>query len=142
MQSKFSKMTMARPEYEPLRGRMQAIYAMMKEVANFSTPIFVGSYILRSPEEVETGEDNHELTKLAFYTPVFSFLCIAGIVYERIVYGKEDSNGDAGDERGKNMDGDRNEEDPVSESSSLLRPQIYNLCLAINVNQPTSTYLH
>lgn len=56
---------------------------MVSSIAGFVTPWFVGSFVLRPPEEVEAegGPKSHELSVYALYVPIFSFLCILGWVY-------------------------------------------------------------
>ena len=43
------------------------------------TPGFVATYIIRSSEQVTASSDNRELTALALYVPILSFLPLAGL---------------------------------------------------------------
>lgn len=83
--SEFSRYIHIRPELEPLQARLQSIIGMANEVASFTTPLFVGACVLRSPEEVEAGKNNHELTPFALYIPVFSAICILGWFYNELL---------------------------------------------------------
>lgn len=111
--SSFSKATVTDPSLEPIRARLQSVFAMMGEIANFSIPLFVGNYVLRHPTVIESGDDPHELTSFALYTPIFSGICILGFLYEKFVlhFDDEDETDESEDEEG----------DYVSESTTLLR---------------------
>lgn len=104
---------MARSELEPIQTRLQSIYGMTGEIANFVTPLFVGTFILRSPSDVEESKDNHELTPLALYVPLFAVLCMVGFLYEKIVL-------HADDESLAETDSESEEDVPV-ESTRLLK---------------------
>ncbi len=127
-QSNFYKATMARSELEPIQTRLQSIYGMTGEIANFVTPLFVGTFILRPPSEVEESKDNHELTPLALYVPLFAVLCMVGFLYEKIVlHADDDSVLDTDSESGS-----ESEEDPPVESTRLLKKTPVKSLASIN----------
>jgi len=74
-----------KPELKPIEVRLQALFAMVVEVANFSAPLIVTTFLLHTPNEIEgnlkqTG-NNHELTRLTLLVPVLLVFCIIGALY-------------------------------------------------------------
>lgn len=105
----FTSAIMAKSELEPCKARLQSAFAMVGAFASFLTPIFVGAYVLRSPKEIESSTNSHELTSFSLYIAVFSGVCVVGFLYEKWVL---------------HVDGDKVEdirESVVSERSSLLQ---------------------
>ena len=90
LQSMFTKAILSRPELEPIQTRLQSVLSMTGEVANFLTPLFVGNFVLRSPETIENGTNKHEITAYSLYVPILSTLCIIGFLYERTVLHADD----------------------------------------------------
>lgn len=115
-QSIFTRAIISRPELEPIQARLQSLFSMAGEVANFLTPLFVGAYVLRPPELVESGTNNNELTPYCLYIPIFSGLCIIGFFYEKLVLHVDDDE----DDGGGGDDEFESETGVVSETSILL----------------------
>lgn len=109
LQALFSKAVVGRPEIMPILGRMWSLFQMTGTIAGSIAPIFVGAMVLRSPEEIDSGTNAHELTSYALYVAVFSGLCIVGFLYDKFILHADD-------------DGILLMDDSVvSERSSLLR---------------------
>ena len=83
--SLFTIAIVSKPELKPIQVRLQALFSMFMEVASFSAPLIVTTFLLRSPNDIEgnleqTG-NNHELTPLTLLVPVLLLFCIIGVLY-------------------------------------------------------------
>jgi len=115
--SLFAKAIMTRPDLEPLQARLFAVLNMAPGLAGFIAPLYVGVFVLRSPELVESGTNDHELTPFALYVPFFSGLCIIGFLYEKVFLHADD----CGDDNEEGTDGDG-----ASELTTLLKAEPKN----------------
>lgn len=96
-QSRFSAAIVTRPELEPIQARLQAVYGMASTLANVITPLFVGHFVLRSPQDVDSGTNPHELTAFALYIPICSGICILGWVCTKLFAPDEEGSDEAGE---------------------------------------------
>ena len=71
-------------------GRVWSLYSMAGTVAGTIAPLFVGAFVLRTPEQIDGGTDDRELTSYALYVAVFSGLCIVGFLYEKLILHADD----------------------------------------------------
>jgi MFS family permease len=83
--SNFTKAVKSKPELESAQSMMQAIMSMGASVGGFIAPSFVATFVMRSPEDVNSNKDKRELTLFALYVPISSALCILGLWYESVV---------------------------------------------------------
>jgi len=75
----------SKPELKTIQVRLQATMTMFIQLASFSVPLIVTTFLLRSPNDIEgnleqTG-NNHELTRLVLLLPVILVFCIIGVLY-------------------------------------------------------------
>jgi hypothetical protein len=77
------------PELEGAQASMQAVLSMAASVAGIVTPSLVAVFVLRDPEDVDNGSDNHELTLGALYVPIGSGICISLVLYQQWLDGKK-----------------------------------------------------
>jgi hypothetical protein len=82
--SNFTKAVKKNPDLEAFQSMMQAILSMGASVGGFVAPSFVAAFVLRSPDDVDSSIDKHELNPIALYVPITCALCIMGSVYEWI----------------------------------------------------------
>jgi len=80
--SSYTKTVKGKPELENSQAMMQALLSMAADVAGFITPTFVATFVIRTPEEVESSGDHRELTPLALYAPFFSTISLLGLCYK------------------------------------------------------------
>ena len=79
--SLFTRRVDANPTLETRHAFMQALLSMAASVAGFVTPGFVATYVLRTPEEVETSAFHRELNPVALYVVIGPLLTILGVIY-------------------------------------------------------------
>jgi hypothetical protein len=70
------------PELEGAQASMQSVLSMAASLAGIITPSLVAIFVLRDPNDVDSGPDNHELTLGALYVPIGSGICIVLILYQ------------------------------------------------------------
>ena len=63
------------------QGTMQAIMSMVASIAGFAAPSLIAAYVLRSPDEVASSDDQRELTLCALFAPLLSLATFVGVVY-------------------------------------------------------------
>jgi len=79
--STFSKAVANTPALEGSVALMQSILSMAASVAGFVTPGLVATFVIRSSDQVTASRDNRELTPVALYVPISSFLILFGLWY-------------------------------------------------------------
>ena len=63
------------------QGTMQAIMSMAASVGGFAAPGLIASFVLRTPEQVESSVDRRELTPYALFAPVSFVIALSGVLY-------------------------------------------------------------
>lgn len=71
------------PELEGLQSSMQSVLSMAASLAGIMTPSLVAIFVLRDPNDVDSGSDNHQLTLASMYVPIGSGMCIALLLYQQ-----------------------------------------------------------
>ncbi|OEU23465.1 MFS general substrate transporter, partial [Fragilariopsis cylindrus CCMP1102] len=79
--SKFTKAVHNHKELENKHGAMQALFNQAFMLAGFISPSFVAAFVLRSPNDIDSSDNKHELTSLAWYIPISSSILILLLIY-------------------------------------------------------------
>ncbi|KAL7552906.1 hypothetical protein ACHAWF_016158 [Thalassiosira exigua] len=95
--SKYTRAVYSIPELEGSHGVMQSLLTQTFALSGFLGPTFNASFVLRTPQEIDSSSDPHELTFLAWYIPVLSSIMILVGFYEEYFMGgkEEEVSGDA-----------------------------------------------
>ena len=71
-------------------GVLSGLYTQAFTIGGMLGPLLITKFVLREPEEVDSSSDPHELTRLAWFVPLFSVLIITGLLYEEFILGKNE----------------------------------------------------
>jgi len=91
VRSMFTKAIHDKPELAGSHGIMQSLIQQAMNIGGLVSPIFVASFVLRNPEDVDAGSNKKELSALSLYVPVLSAIVIAGLIYQSLFVEKAPS---------------------------------------------------
>lgn len=81
--SNFTRAIHNRKELEGYHGIMMSMYTQSVMLASLVGPTFVGSYVVRTPEDVAMGTNEHLLNDNALVFPALCVLTLTGMLCER-----------------------------------------------------------